>query len=484
MHMSTERNSETSTRDARGENALTLATILGIAEDVAAQLLDKTVLITMGENSPVAFACADFLQTLLARTITAVLRTPPPSKNVDLEILVCTSSRRTSSPYLSISIEHNKATISDALHEFAGDAEVHKLLLFIVACYSAAAVMNKVIGNGLHYVKYPVEIVFGELLEVDNDLWNQEIDLGECHLAGAGAIGNALLYSLQFLKVKGTIHIADHDTVSAGNLNRCLFFSTEDIGKGKSSALASNAQRCLPSITLLAYSSSLQDLRPTFTSLHGKRWLKRLLVGVDSRRARRHLQSEVPCEVYDASTTDISEVILTHNHILSGNACLSCIYFHNETEARHERHLAETLGVTLKDVNELKISEIAAKNIQLRYPTLNANDIIGMAYDTLFKQLCGQQELRAAELQQVAAPFAFVSALSGALLAINLVKNINGTQAASSSNYYAISPWASTKFIRRKQYTRKEKCEFCGNPTNLDFAEELWGDNFTCETGH
>lgn len=42
----------------------------------------------------------------------------------------------------------------------------------------------------------------------------------------------------------------------------------------------------------------------------GGAWLKRLIVGVDSPRARRNLQTEVPGEVYDASTTGISEVVV------------------------------------------------------------------------------------------------------------------------------------------------------------------------------
>jgi hypothetical protein len=44
--------------------------------------------------------------------------------------------------------------------------------------------------------------------------------------------------------------------------------------------------------------------------------------------------------------------------------------------------------------------------------------LIGDAYDSLFKPLCAQAALRSADQQQIFAPFAFVSALAGVLLAI------------------------------------------------------------------
>ena len=65
---------------------------------------------------------------------------------------------------------------------------------------------------------------------------------------------------------------------------------------------------------------------------------------MDSRRARRSLQMELPPSVFDASTTGVSEVVLHFNRQPSELACLSCIYPENERERAHEENVAEALG--------------------------------------------------------------------------------------------------------------------------------------------
>jgi hypothetical protein len=39
-------------------------------------------------------------------------------------------------------------------------------------------------------------------------------------MAGAGAIGNGFLWAARHVDIRGTLHIADDDRVSSGNLNR------------------------------------------------------------------------------------------------------------------------------------------------------------------------------------------------------------------------------------------------------------------------
>ena len=48
--------------------------------------------------------------------------------------------------------------------------------------------------------------------------------------------------------------------------------------------------------------------------------------------------------------------------------------------------------------------------------------LIGKAFDSLFRELCAQQALLTPSGEQILAPFAFVSNLAGALLALELAR--------------------------------------------------------------
>ena len=59
------------------------------------------------------------------------------------------------------------------------------------------------------------------------------IDLEHTFIAGAGAIGNGFLWAARHLNFRGQLSIADDDAVSAGNLNRQIWFQTDDIDSPK-----------------------------------------------------------------------------------------------------------------------------------------------------------------------------------------------------------------------------------------------------------
>ena len=63
-----------------------------------------------------------------------------------------------------------------------------------------------------------------------------------------------------------------------------------------------------------------------------------------------------------------------------------------------------------------------------------------MAFDSLFKQLCAEQALLMPTGAQVLAPFAFVSNLAGALVALELARFDAGQLVSNISNYLCLSP--------------------------------------------
>lgn len=457
------------TAEARRENAAMLAAVLGTDLADAGEALQFGVAITVDHADATAVAIADDLAALLSRTIGGISFAEAGSNTV-LEILIGNIDAKTALPSLRVQAGRDGAVIGGAS---AGEscADVPRVFCLLVACYVAAAIMQSVFGGRLPVeTAFPQRIYFDQL-GVELAAFNAPIDLGEAYLVGAGAIGNGFLWAARHLNLAGNLHVVDDDVVSPGNLNRQIWFTKDDIGFPKAERLASHAQSEFPALKLTPRSQRLQDLPEKSEGP----WLKRLLVAVDSRRARRKIQMEFPGEVFDASTTDIREIVVHHHRQPTQGACLSCIYEADQEEFTREHHIAEHLGVSVEDVRSERISEFTAQRIAAHVQGVEAPALVGLAYDTLFKQLCGEGALRTLEGRRVVAPFAFVSVLAGTLLAIEVVRRAGTGQNSVDFNYWRVSPWHSPLGRRRVFRPPQAGCEFCGNPVLRSVNAALWG---------
>jgi hypothetical protein len=154
---------------------------------------------------------------------------------------------------------------------------------------------------------------------------------------------------------------------------------------------------------------------------------------------------------------------------------MGCIYPRNAQEDTRARSIAAALGVTVDDIRRGIIDQAAARLIIARYPERNLTEesLIGEAYDSLFKSLCAQAALRSADQQQVFAPFAFVSALAGALLAIETVRRAGGE--IVSYNYWRVSPWEPFDMRLQRRIPASAACEICADPVIRQVAAQVWG---------
>ena len=278
------------------------------------------------------------------------------------------------------------------------------------------------------------------------------------------------LWAARHLNFRGQLRIADDDTVSPGNLNRQIWFQPDDIGLPKVDRIAERAEMFFPQLELVPHRCRLQDIPDRSIAP----WLRRLIVAVDSRRARRELQNEFPGEVFDSSTTDIREIVVHYNVQPDALACLSCIYEADEQEFTREKHIAEHLGVSVEDVRSDRISSSAARQISTKHRKLRPEDLIGVAYDTLFKALCAEGQLATPEGRRIIAPFAFISVLSGTLLALEVVRRLGHGSHARDFNYWRLSPWYPVD--RRRWMTRQRQpgCAFCADPILDKVNSDLW----------
>ena len=235
--------------------------------------------------------------------------------------------------------------------------------------------------------------------------------------------------------------------------------------------LCQKAQPYIPGCQLKPEPSRLQDLPDRSGA-----WLKRLIVAVDSRRARRELQNELPAEVFDASTTDIRELVVHYNDALSDLACLGCVYKADEKEASQDQIIAQHLGVNVGDVKSSRISPAAAKAIAGKHPHIDPASIEGQAYDFLYKALCATGKLHASVGKQVVAPFAFVSVLAGTLLLFEMMTRL-ARQGLMQTNEWHVSPWREPFSRGRMTRMRFSGCECCGKAVLRGLRSRLWSSD-------
>ena len=457
------------TPEAQRENAMALASALGVSHGEAAEALDLGILITSNPEDLTGHQISKEIVELLSRTVHRTL-TQQSGEDVAAEIIIGSATSRTVGRTIYLDVLDDRMVISQSARHGRTCTPIPGILRLLVACYASAVALNCALENALPGVQRDPFVLQYDQLGIDWASVSKPIELGRTFLAGAGAIGNGFLWAARHLDFRGQLDIVDDDEVSSGNLNRQIWFNHSDIGLPKVRQLVERAKCHFEYLTLVPRQCRLQDLPEKSPAA----WLRRLIVAVDSPRARRELQSEFPREVFDASTTDIREVIIHYNVQPTTKACLSCIYERDDKELSREQHIADHLGVSLEDVRSSRISTCAADTIATKFPGLVASDLTGVAYDTLFKNLCAEGQLHTRTDKTILAPFSFVSVLAGTLLAIEIVRRLGVGNDFQDFNYWRVSPWYPLQSRKQINRQRQPGCEFCENVLFGNVNKDLW----------
>ena len=446
------------------QNAMMLASLLGVGEEEAGERLSRTVLITAEAGWKAAWAVE--AAAIIGRTVAVTFDLKSGANQPDLELIVGTASARSGARRLHAEIGATGCKVSiEEVGAMRGTP--HDLLAQAAACVTAAGVIHTVVDAvELPTTRLPLHLDFAQL-GIPAGALDRTLVLTDAIMAGAGAVAHGFLRALRHLNVSGELTIADPKTVQGGVLNRCLYLAEEDVGADKAVALADRAQADLPRLML----------RPTVADFKGAvkalgRSPETAFVTVDSRHVRRSIQFEVPHRIVDASTTDVRQVVSFSNTLPTEHACLACIYRHVPDELARERSIAEGLGVTLADVRTGFITSEVANRIAATHSFISPLSIEGLAFDTLFRELCSEQALATPEGRQVLAPFAFVSAWAGVLMAIETLRSFDG---GASTNYWSIDPWNVPVGRARMLRPRHPECQFCAQPEADTVIEALWG---------
>jgi hypothetical protein len=158
---------------------------------------------------------------------------------------------------------------------------------------------------------------------------------GETALVGIGAIGNSAVWTLARAPLRGAIHLVDAELLDEGNLQRYVLCGEADVGQSK----VAIAERFFTTgIEAIAHSLEWAD----FVAERGYEW-DRVLVALDSAKARREVQASLPRWLANAWTQPGDLGISVHPW--SSGACLNCLYLPAGETQSEDVLVADALGV-------------------------------------------------------------------------------------------------------------------------------------------
>jgi len=78
------------------------------------------------------------------------------------------------------------------------------------------------------------------------------------------------------------------------------------------------------------------------------------------------------------------------------------------------------------------------------------------------------------EGRQVLTPFAFVSVLAGAMLALEFFRRVQRGGHGDLYNGWRLNPWTNPFARAQRRLERRPDCHFCGEPVLRNLIEEMW----------
>lgn len=160
-------------------------------------------------------------------------------------------------------------------------------------------------------------------------------DVGEVHLAGAGAVGQAALLALRASGTAATVVVVDPETVEISNLQRYVLSDLADVGRAKADVavarLAGSAIKVVPVPTRWG-----QDAR----SGPGRAVV---LVALDSARDRLGVAAGLHRRVYNAWTQP-DDLGWSRHEKFGIEPCLACLYLPRGQRPSEDEQIAHALG--------------------------------------------------------------------------------------------------------------------------------------------
>ncbi|HYG29405.1 MAG TPA: E2 ligase fold family C protein [Allosphingosinicella sp.] len=355
------------------------------------------------------------------------------------------------------------------------------------ACFAAANVFRRVFCLQLPRGLPDSEIVFS-LYDFSREREGanpplENLEFGEVYLAGVGAIGNAVVWSLARLKeAKGVIHLVDHENIELSNLQRYILTRFEDVRSAKVNLAAEHLR-----------SAGFKVHR------HRKRWgqvfatkkkntcIPCVLTALDTAKDRIGVQASLPQSIINAWTQEDNLGVSRHSFLGEG-ACLACLYIPQGPVLNEDQIIASALRLSdrLMNVRTLLYTNAAVGRDLLslladrwKVPVEALYPYEQKPLRSFYQQaVCGGALLKlGADLsgQGVAVPMAHQSALAGVMLAAAWVVDSarQETPEASESTINLLRPLGEY-IVRPSRKRSGERC-ICQDADFIEAYRQKYG---------
>lgn len=297
-----------------------------------------------------------------------------------------------------------------------------------------------------------------------------DLDIGEVHAFGIGAVSHALLWALERWPgtVTGTLHLVDPDTYDAGNPQRYMGTARTDIGRPKAAAAASRLVRAHPGLDAIAYET---DMNGYYAEHNPDCRVRTALCGLDSREGRRQLGLKLPLTVVNMWTSEFHAGASTFT--LEGGAwpCIICAYPEpavggvvDEASAIHAE-----LGLPPPRVRELldsgqSITESDARTVSAA-TGVRVGDIQLKPVRSVRTEMCATGTIaspRGPNREDVHVPLAFASAMAGVSGLAELARAVLGARDEPGQFQASVLRYPTADSWTRRR--RDPGCRFCSDP--------------------
>lgn len=312
------------------------------------------------------------------------------------------------------------------------------------ACFGAADVFRTVFSDQLQNMTSDAGWRSSLLdLGLDGDgLPNpdlQAVDIGESHLVGVGAIGNAFVWALARMPfLRGTLHLVDHEEVDTTNPQRYVLTDLTDVGASK----VDIARQALADTHLTVYPHPL-----TWGQyLHQRAdWnLERVAVALDTPEDRCAVQAALPRWIANAWTQP-EDLGVSRHAFIDDQACLMCLYMPDKARPNMDEEIASALRLPADVKREIRSLLVNGNAVGPEWtervasanglPPKALADFQGLPMHAFYQRaVCGGMMLALGapteRSQRTEVPMAFQSALAGVMLAAELIANASGIKEA------------------------------------------------------
>lgn len=354
---------------------------------------------------------------------------------------------------------------------------------FSAACISVGDIFKFIGGITEKHGTYASKLCFSSydfsVKEIDgeeytvasNPSFPQHVEIGKLYVVGAGAVAHSVCHSLYSTPgITGELIIIDRNSNENGeleviddtNLNRYIMASNMDKNKQKGNLLASIMNHKKPSISAIGFDESFEDYVNKNADSYGH-----ILSCVDTNLTRHAIQDQLPKFIHGGSTYEMG-IQTSFYDLIRNTQCLKC---HNPISLE-----SETDEDVIKRLKSLGSEDIRQESIKAGIDT---KQLLQYLEDPKCGTLGNESIQKFAKIKtQTQASVSFVSAMSGFMLAAELIKSklTSGFQTILNCNPYTdfvFNFWNNSGYTRITKPNENCLCNL-GNPSPRMVHASCW----------